>query len=239
LKTLMANTMESKQNMREELRLIVKGLKCHIAAGADSPEGLSHLYLKGEDPSESAFDRSLTLEEIRGGLGDCQRCSLHQARNNLVFGEGNPNAKLVFVGEAPGADEDRQGRPFVGRAGQLLTKIISAMGLTREEVYICNILKCRPPENRNPRPEEIQACEAFLIEQIRVIDPEVICALGTFAVRTLLNTDAPISSLRGKFHSYRGIKFMPTYHPAYLLRNPRAKKQVWEDVQMIMKELKV
>lgn len=230
--------IDSKQDMREELRLIVKDLKDHITAGADSPGGLSHLYLKGEDPSESAFDRSVTLEEIRGALGDCQRCSLHQTRNNLVFGEGNPNAKLVFVGEAPGADEDRQGRPFVGRAGQLLTKIINAMGLTREEVYICNILKCRPPKNRNPRPEEIQACESFLIEQIRAIDPEVICALGAFAVRTLLNTDAPISSLRGKFHSYRGINFMPTYHPAYLLRNPRAKKQVWEDVQMIMKVLK-
>ncbi len=230
--------IDSKQDMREELRILVKGLKDHITAGVDSPGGLSHLYLKGENPSASAFDRSVTLEEIRAVLGDCQRCSLHQARNNLVFGEGNPNAKLVFVGEAPGADEDRQGRPFVGRAGQLLTKIISAMGLTREEVYICNILKCRPPENRNPRPEEIQACESFLIEQIRAIDPEVICALGTFAVRTLLNTDAPISLLRGKFHSYRGIKFMPTYHPAYLLRNPRAKKQVWEDVQMIMKVLK-
>lgn len=235
----MVNAMDSKQNMREELRLIVKCLKGNITAGADSPGGLSHLYLKGEDPSDATLDQPLTLEEIRGALGDCQRCSLHLARTNLVFGEGNPNAKLVFVGEAPGADEDRQGRPFVGRAGQLLTKIIGAMGLTREEVYICNILKCRPPENRNPKPEEIEACESFLIEQIRAIDPEVICALGTFAVRTLLNTDSPISLLRGKFHSYRGIKFMPTYHPAYLLRNPRAKKQVWEDVQMIMKELKV
>ncbi|MDO9528945.1 MAG: uracil-DNA glycosylase [Syntrophales bacterium] len=230
--------MDSKQDMREELRLLVKGLKGHITAGVNSPGGLSHLYLKGECPSEATFDRSVTLEEIRGALGDCQRCSLHEARNNLVFGEGNPNADLVFVGEAPGADEDLQGRPFVGRAGQLLTKIINAMGLTREEVYICNILKCRPPGNRNPRPEEIRVCEPFLIEQIRAINPEVICALGTFAAHTLLNTDAPISLLRGKFHSYQGIKFMPTYHPAYLLRNPGAKKQVWEDAQMIMEVLK-
>ncbi|MEA1936453.1 MAG: uracil-DNA glycosylase, partial [Thermodesulfobacteriota bacterium] len=169
--------------------------------------------------------------------GDCQRCPLHQGRNNLVFGEGDPNANLVFVGEAPGADEDLQGKPFIGRAGQLLTKIIKAMGLTREEVYICNILKCRPPGNRNPKPEEILACEPFLIKQLQAIKPEVICALGTFAAQTLLNTNVPISLLRGKFHSYQGIKFMPTYHPAYLLRNPGAKKQVWEDAQMIMKTL--
>ena len=224
--------------MREELRSLVKGFKNHIVAGTSFPGGLFNLYLKGKDPSETTLDKPMTLEDIRKELGDCQRCSLHEARNNLVFGEGNPNADLVFVGEAPGADEDLQGRPFVGRAGQLLTKIINAMGLTREEVYICNILKCRPPGNRNPRPEEIRACEPFLIEQIRVIKPEVICALGTFAAHILLNTDVPISQLRGKFHSYQGIKFMPTYHPAYLLRNPGAKKQVWEDAQMIMKVLK-
>ncbi len=234
----MINTIDSKDNLREELRLIVKSLQGHITAGMDSSGGLTNLYLKGKDPYETTSDQSLTLENIRKTLGNCQRCSLHQERTNLVFGEGNPNAKLVFVGEAPGADEDRQGRPFVGRAGQLLTRIINAMNLTREEIYICNILKCRPPGNRNPRPEEIKACEPFLIDQIRAIAPEIICGLGTFAVRTLLNTDASISSLRGRFHSYRGIKFMPTYHPAYLLRNPGAKKQVWEDVQMIMKELK-
>jgi uracil-DNA glycosylase family 4 len=158
-------------------------------------------------------------------------------RKNLVFGEGNSQADLVFVGEAPGEQEDRQGRPFVGRAGQLLTRIIEAMGLTRNDVYICNILKCRPPGNRNPGADEIRACEPFLVKQLEVIQPKIICALGTFAARTLLKTDVPISVMRGKFHSYHGIKLMPTYHPAYLLRNPGAKKQVWEDVQRIMKEL--
>ena len=230
--------MDSKQNIREELRGLVRGLKNHIAAGIDSPGGLSNLYLTGKDLSVESVNKPVTLEDIMKELGDCQRCPLHQGRNNLVFGEGNPNADLVFVGEAPGADEDLQGRPFVGRAGQLLTKIIKAMGLTREEIYICNILKCRPPGNRNPKPEEILACEPFLIKQLQVIKPEVICALGTFAAHTLLNTKVPISLLRGKFHSYQGIKFMPTYHPAYLLRNPGAKKQVWEDAQMIMKVLK-
>ena len=178
------------------------------------------------------------LEDVRAELGDCQRCMLHRTRHHLVFGEGSPQAELVFVGEAPGADEDAQGRPFVGRAGQLLTKIIGAMGLQREEVYICNILKCRPPGNRNPQPDEIVACEPFLIQQLRVIRPKVICALGTFAAHTLLKSEAPISVLRGRFHSYQGIPLMPTYHPAYLLRNPGAKKQVWEDVQMVMQALR-
>jgi DNA polymerase len=179
----------------------------------------------------------LSLEEVRGELGDCQRCSLGSLRKNLVFGVGNPKAALVFVGEAPGADEDSAGEPFVGRAGQLLTKIIEAMGLTRQDVYICNILKCRPPGNRNPEAAEIAACEPFLIKQLQAIGPRAICALGTFAAQALLKKDIPISALRGSFHTYSGIKVMPTYHPAYLLRNPSAKKQVWEDVQLIMDEL--
>ncbi|HEX7539236.1 MAG TPA: uracil-DNA glycosylase, partial [Syntrophales bacterium] len=156
---------------------------------------------------------------------------------NLVFGEGSAKARLVFVGEAPGEEEDNQGRPFVGRAGQLLTKIIDAMGLKREEVYICNILKCRPPANRNPKEDEIATCEPFLLKQLEAINPEVICALGTFAAKTLLRTESPISAIRGKFQDYHGRKLMPTYHPAYLLRNPDAKKLVWEDVQKIMKIL--
>jgi uracil-DNA glycosylase family 4 len=176
---------------------------------------------------------------VQNALGDCRRCSLCETRTNLVFGEGNVRAGLVFVGEAPGADEDSQGRPFVGKAGQLLTRIIVAMGLQRQDVYICNILKCRPPGNRNPRPEEIAACEPFLIRQIQAIGPKIICALGTFSAHTLLKTDVPISLLRGRFHRYQGIPLMPTYHPAYLLRNPAAKKQVWEDVQKIMKELEL
>jgi DNA polymerase len=154
-----------------------------------------------------------------------------------VFGEGSPEAELVFVGEAPGGDEDLQGKPFVGRAGQLLTKIILAMGLKREDVYICNILKCRPPQNRNPLPEEIASCEPFLIRQLEALRPRVICALGSFAAHTLIQSDVPITALRGRFHDYQGIPLMPTYHPAYLLRNPGAKKQVWEDVQKIMELL--
>lgn len=177
------------------------------------------------------------LAAIRADMTECSLCSLGKSRRNLVFGDGNPYAKLVFVGEAPGADEDEQGLPFVGQAGQLLTKIIEAMGLKREEVYICNILKCRPPQNRNPLPHEIAACEPYLKQQLKIISPQIICALGTFAAKALLKTDAPISGLRGRFHSYEGIKLMPTYHPAYLLRNPSAKKTVWQDVQLIMKEL--
>lgn len=186
----------------------------------------------------SAGDKSSALEEVLETIADCQRCPLGKTRKNLVFGEGNPQAQLVFVGEAPGADEDEQGKPFVGRAGQLLTDIIvKGMKIERKSVYICNILKCRPPGNRNPLPEEITVCEPFLKQQLKIISPRIICALGSVAAKTLLKTDAPISVLRGRFHDYEGIKVMPTYHPAYLLRNPAAKKQVWEDVQMIMKEL--
>jgi DNA polymerase len=185
-----------------------------------------------------AGDNSLALEKVRGEMADCQRCPLGKTRKHLVFGEGNPEAQLVFVGEAPGADEDEQGKPFVGRAGQLLTDIIvKGMKIERKNVYICNILKCRPPGNRNPLPEEIAVCEPFLKQQLKIISPKIICALGSVAAKTLLKTDAPISALRGRFHSYEGINVMPTYHPAYLLRNPAAKKQVWEDVQMIMKAL--
>jgi DNA polymerase len=153
-----------------------------------------------------------------------------------VFGEGNPGAKLVFIGEAPGRDEDLQGEPFVGQAGQLLNKIIQAIQLRREEVYIANIIKCRPPENRNPEPDEIAACEPFLIKQLQVIRPRLICALGAFAAQTLLKTEEKISSLRGNFHEYQGIPLMPTYHPAYLLRNPSRKREVWEDMKKIKKE---
>ncbi len=191
------------------------------------------------DPaSENLSGGPAALEEVRRELGDCRRCSLAELRKNLVFGEGNPLAELVFVGEAPGADEDREGRPFVGRAGQLLTKIIEAMGLQRRDVYICNILKCRPPGNRNPELPEITACEPFLLKQLAALAPRVICALGSFAAKTLLKQEVPITVLRGRFHLYAGVKVMPTYHPAYLLRNPAAKKLVWEDIQMIMKELK-
>ena len=206
-------------------------------ASSRSPRGLERAAARrsAADPAQGG---DAALEDVRASLGDCRRCLLHRTRHSIVFGEGSPQAALAFVGEAPGADEDAQGRPFVGRAGQLLTKIIEAMGLPREDVYICNILKCRPPGNRDPQPDEIAACEPFLIRQLRAIRPKVICALGTFAAHTLLKSEAPISVLRGRFHSYHGIPLMPTYHPAYLLRNPGAKKQVWEDVQLVMQALR-
>ena len=177
------------------------------------------------------------LAVIRTDLGDCQRCKLAPTRKNIVFGVGNPNSPLVFVGEGPGENEDLQGEPFVGKAGELLTKMIVAMGYQRDEVYICNIVKCRPPGNRNPEPDEIAACEPFLIRQLGAIAPRMIVALGKFAAQTLLRSTAPISSLRGRFKDYQGIPLMPTFHPAFLLRNPSAKREVWSDLQQVMGEL--
>ncbi len=180
----------------------------------------------------------LALAEVRAELGDCKRCKLHPTRTNIVFGVGNPDAELVFIGEAPGANEDLQGEPFVGDAGQLLTRMIAAMGYKREDVYIANTLKCRPPGNRNPEPDEIEACEPFLKKQLAALRPKVIVALGKFAAQWLAGKpDATIGSLRGRFHTYQGIKVMPTYHPAYLLRTPSAKRTVWEDLQLVMAEL--
>ena len=175
-----------------------------------------------------------TLAAIQADIGDdCRRCKLHKlGRKQIVFGVGNPNADLMFVGEAPGADEDEQGIPFVGRAGQLLTKIIEAIGLGRDEVYIANVIKCRPPQNRNPEQDEVETCEPFLFRQIDTIKPKVIVALGTFAARTLLRTLDPISRLRGRVYDYRGAKLIPTFHPAYLLRNPSSKREVWEDMKV-------
>ncbi|MFZ3089626.1 MAG: uracil-DNA glycosylase [Nitrospirota bacterium] len=188
--------------------------------------------------SEANDAKPKTLEDVRRMIGDCKRCRLHQKRKNIVFGSGNEEAELVFVGEAPGEDEDTEGMPFVGRAGQLLTKIIEAMSMKREDVYIANIIKCRPPNNRNPLEDEIKACEPFLKEQLRIIKPKIICTLGAFAAQTLLKTRDNISSLRGEFYLYDGIKVMPTFHPAYLLRNPADKKYTWDDVQKIMAEYK-
>jgi DNA polymerase len=175
------------------------------------------------------------LEELRAAIGDCRRCKLCAARTHIVFGVGNPKADLMFIGEGPGRDEDLQGEPFVGRAGQLLTDIITkGMGLKREDVYIANVVKCRPPENRNPEPDEVAACEPFLRRQIELIRPEIIVALGKFAVQTLLQSKVPITKLRGQWHSYHGIKLMPTFHPAYLLRNPGDKRLVWEDIKKVI-----
>lgn len=180
---------------------------------------------------------SETLEAIRIDLGDCRRCRLSESRKNIVFGAGDPNTRLIFVGEGPGYEEDQRGEPFVGAAGQLLTKIIEAIKYTREKVYICNIIKCRPPGNRNPMPDEIKACSPFVRRQIAAIKPDFICALGTFAAQTLLDTKEPISKLKGSFHNYMGIRVLPTYHPAYLLRNPDKKRGVWEDMKMLIKAL--
>jgi DNA polymerase len=181
------------------------------------------------DPAETP-----TLDEVRRALGDCKRCKLCSGRKNLVFGVGNPRARLVFVGEGPGAEEDNQGIPFVGAAGQLLTKMIAAMGYSRDEVYICNVVKCRPPGNRNPEPDEITACQPFLEAQLNAIRPSVIIALGKFAAQTLARTDTPITRLRGQWREYVGIPLMPTFHPAYLLRNPAEKKPAWTDLQAVM-----
>src|SRR5688572_24198615 len=174
------------------------------------------------------------LAAIREDLGPCTRCKLHTlGRRQIVFGVGNPNADLMFVGEAPGADEDVQGEPFVGRAGQLLTKIIEAIGMKREDVYIANVIKCRPPGNRNPEPDEVEQCEPFLFRQIDTIKPKVIVALGKFAAQSLLRTTDPITRMRGREYKYRDAILMPTYHPAYLLRTPSAKREVWEDMKRV------
>ncbi len=179
---------------------------------------------------------SEALLAVREDLGDCTRCPLHGGRTTLVFGVGNPRAELMFVGEGPGGEEDRQGEPFVGRAGQLLTRMIGAMGFERRDVYIANVVKCRPPQNRDPEPDEIEACEPFLKAQIAAIGPRVIVALGRFAVQTLLRDGAPISRLRGRWREYQGVRLMPTFHPAYLLRNPADKGKAWQDLQLVMKE---
>jgi DNA polymerase len=193
-------------------------------------------------PADLFADRGATsagtLDDLRAHIGDCRRCKLAPGRTNLVFGVGNPKADLMFVGEGPGRDEDLKGEPFVGRAGQLLTEIITkGMKLRREDVYIANVIKCRPPENRNPEPDEIASCMPFLTRQIEIIAPRVIVALGTFAAQTVLAVKTPITRMRGTWHNYHGIKVMPTLHPAYLLRNPGDKKLVWEDIKLVMAEL--
>lgn len=178
-----------------------------------------------------------SFECIASDLDGCRRCKLYKGRQNIVIGDGSLKAKLVFVGEAPGEQEDIQGKPFVGRAGQLLEKMIQAIGLSREKVYICNVVKCRPPENRNPESDEIESCSEYLYRQLDILQPKVIMALGKFAAQTLLNTETRISDLRGKFFPYRGAKLIPTFHPAYLLRNPSSKKEAWDDLQMVAEEL--
>ncbi len=219
--------------MDRRVREIISGLKGCVESLMEM--GIDALPVSGKG---NQISQALSLDDIRTQMGDCKRCKLHRTRRTLVFGEGNKKAKLMIVGEGPGYDEDVQGKPFVGKAGQLLTKIIEAIHLRRDEVYIANIIKCRPPQNRNPEPDEIQSCSPFVLKQIEAIGPCIICALGTFAAQTMLKTESKISMLRGRFYDLRGIKVMPTYHPAYLLRNPERKKDVWEDMKKVEEALK-
>jgi DNA polymerase len=221
-------------NSADEKRLTVRrddsASQPPLAPPKNAADKLSYRYPGLEEVAD--------LDALREFIGDCTRCKLAPGRTNLVFGVGNPNAELMFVGEAPGADEDLQGEPFVGRAGQLLTDIIErGMGMPRHDVYICNVIKCRPPENRNPEPDEVTTCEPFLFRQIDLVRPKAIVGLGTFAVQALLKVKTPISKLRGIWHEVRAIKMMPTFHPAYLLRNPADKRLVWADIQEVMKFL--
>ncbi len=236
--------MKVQEEVEEIFGYLKNSIEAHRDIGLDPPpisaEDLSYLDDGTLRVSGNAgrLDHLKSLEALMSYVGDCRRCKLHKGRTRLVFGEGSPQAKLVFVGEGPGRDEDMAGRPFVGDAGKLLTRIIqNGMGLTREEVYICNIVKCRPPGNRDPEGDEIEACIPFLEQQLNIIRPEVICALGRVAGQALLGGDCKISRERGRWYSFLDIPLMPTYHPAYLLRNPSAKRQVWEDIQKIMKHL--
>jgi len=217
---------------------VAPGKPVALAARAPVAAAAPPLIQRAAGPSlfESA-DRieGDTLERIRADITPtCTRCKLHKARKQIVFGVGNPKAQLVFVGEGPGRDEDEQGEPFVGRAGKLLTQMIEAMSLKREDVYICNVVKCRPPENRLPEKDEIATCSPFLLRQLGVINPKVICCLGACSAQTLLETTQGISRFRGEWFDYRGAKLIATYHPAYLLRNPAAKGEVWKDLQKVM-----
>jgi uracil-DNA glycosylase family 4 len=218
--------------MDENIREMISDLKAYLEYLKGM--GIVSIPVSENIPEKVTQSEILTLADVRKELGDCKRCKLHRGRKTIVFGEGNERATLMFIGEGPGYDEDVQGRPFVGKAGQLLTKIIQSINLQREEVYIANIIKCRPPQNRNPEPDEIESCNPFLMKQINAIQPKIICALGTFSAQTLLKTETKITALRGKFFDLEGIKVIPTYHPAFLLRNPERKREVWEDMKKIV-----
>jgi uracil-DNA glycosylase family 4 len=230
---------------QERLRSLIAGFRAFVVEASESGVDGFPLAERSAAPTpavdsapEPTIDRAAALRELREEIGDCHRCKLFKGRTQIVFGVGNPNAALMFVGEGPGEEEDRRGEPFVGRAGQLLTDIITGgMGIRRSEVYIANVVKCRPPGNRNPEPDEIAACDPFLAAQIDRVSPKVIVALGKFAAQTLLQTTTPISKLRGRWATFRGRRLMPTFHPSYLLRNPADKKLVWEDIQQVMREL--
>lgn len=231
-----ADRSEPWNELVEGLRAQVEVLGLTRASGVPEPAP-SALPVVPTGSAAPAGGGVATLEAIRADIGDCTRCKLCQKRQHIVFGQGNPRAELVFVGEGPGEEEDRQGLAFVGKAGELLTRMIGAMGLTRDQVYICNIVKCRPPNNRDPEPDEVAACEPFLRAQLAAIRPKVIVALGRCAAQTLLGVKVPISRLRGKWASYQEIPLMPTFHPAYLLRDASQKRPVWEDLKDVMRRL--
>jgi DNA polymerase len=221
--------------VRKDLEDLVLDLRERAAYyGSLSPLGIAGLPPAAEAAGPGPGVTPDALQAVRDSIGDCRRCRLSEGRKTIVFGQGSPTARLMFVGEAPGAEEDEQGLAFVGKAGQLLTQIVKAMGFSRDQVFIANVIKCRPPQNRNPEPDEILSCQPFLERQIDVIGPRVIVGLGKFAGQWLLQTAEPISRLRGKLGRYRGIAVMPTYHPAYLLRNPGAKRDVWEDMKVVL-----
>jgi uracil-DNA glycosylase len=228
----MNEALKSHLEFFEELGIEGVRLEPEWRTRRESPELIQPI--EPIEPSEPIEPR-IALQVVRDDLGaDCSRCKLHTlGRTQVVFGVGNPSADLMFVGEAPGADEDVQGEPFVGRAGQLLTKIIEAIGLGRSDVYIANVIKCRPPGNRNPEPDEVEQCEPFLFRQIDTVKPKVVVALGKFAAQCLLRTNDPITRIRGREFKYRDAILIPTYHPAYLLRTPSAKREVWEDMKRV------
>jgi len=215
---------------------IPRGEHPHSASGGQPPSAV-----RSDDAAfaseGSAGSQNDLLAEMRAVVTACEKCRLAKTRTQVVYGVGNPNADLMFIGEAPGRDEDIQGEPFVGRAGQPLTEIIKAMKLTRDDVYIANVIKCRPPENRNPEPDELDACRPYIRRQVELIEPKVIVTLGRFALQSLTEKAYGITSVRGQWLEYNGVKVMPTYHPAYLLRNPAAKKEVWADMKKVMAEL--
>ena len=216
-----------------EFAAFLRQLRDHV--DLERSFGATHCPRRPPSAGEKKAER---LRELAESIAECAACPLHENRHNLVFGEGNPDADLMFIGEAPGRDEDLQGRPFIGRAGQLLTRIIRAIEMTREDVYIGNVLKCRPPENRNPNLEEMAACGGTLLKQIEIIEPAIVVALGGVAAKFLLETNASVGSLRGRFHDFMGRKMRVTYHPAYLLRNPSAKRGTWEDMKAVRDALR-
>ena len=233
-------------NKREIIRELIKAMEFYQEVGfewipvkgSNFNEIVSHIFLSEKHEHSAVSDKRGALKALQDEIGDCQRCRLSKGRRNIVFGEGNPDAEIMFIGEGPGREEDIQARPFVGDAGKVLTNLIRKMGLKRDEVYIANIVKCRPPNNRDPEEDEKATCSPFLEKQIEIMKPRIIMALGRIAAHTLTGSTIPITKLRGKFFTYKDIPLMPTFHPAYLIRNPKDKWLTWEDAQKVLEKIK-